>query len=581
MPRRTQGKQVVVYSPGMSASSSVSAPPLDSHSQIHRGQIVDLLQQRIFPGEVFVKDGQISAIREVSQVDETDGFLMPGFVDSHIHIESSLLTPPEFARLAVAHGTVAAVCDPHEIANVMGIAGVRYMQAESERTPFHFFFGVPSCVPATIFETSGATLGLAEVRELLSDPRFTHLSEVMNVPGVLHGDPVLLGKLAAAQDRQIPIDGHAPGLFGEALREYVRHGISTDHECTSLEEARQKLWLGQKIQIREGSAAKNFSTLWPLLKEAPRSCMLCSDDLHPDDLVIGHISRLAAAAIQSGVDLFSVLHAACRTPVLHYRLPVGQLQVGDRADFVRVRDLKSLEVVETWLQGELVFHRGACLLPRLPIPICNHFSAQPIEKESLRVCARAGKLRVIVAHDRQLLTDCEILSPKVVDGAVVSDPDRDVLKLVVQSRYNKEPPQVAFVRGFGLVEGAIATSVAHDSHNVIAVGADDDALLLAINRVLAERGGLCVVSKNETRCLPLPIAGLMSDADGREVAAQYVLLNQLAAACGCPLAAPLMTLSFLALLVIPSLKLSDRGLFDGNKFQFVDLFVETDVPHTS
>ncbi len=556
--------------------STPLGPPSDSaqnaNPQVHTGQIIDLVQQRIFPGKVVSHLGVITSITPCT-ADEVDaGFLLPGFVDSHIHIESSLLTPAGFARLAVSHGTVAAVCDPHEIANVLGAAGVLYMIEQGQRTPFHFFFGVPSCVPATIYETSGATLSAQQVGELLSDPRVTHLAEVMNFPGVLHGDPDLLGKLQAAKQRQLPIDGHAPGLFGEALREYVSHGISTDHECTTLEEARSKLLLGQKIQLREGSAAKNFRALMPLLREFPHSCMLCSDDLHPDDLLVGHINRQVKAALSEGVDLFSVLHAACRSPVLHYRLPVGQLQVGDRADFVRIRDLASLEVEETWLSGQAVYRRGELLLPHLPVPRPNHFVASPISAESLRVPSREGKLRVISVKDRQLLTDSLVVSPHVENGEVCSDVSHDVLKLVVKSRYDERPAQVAFVHGFGLTCGALATSVAHDSHNVIAVGTDDDSLLLAMNTVISNQGGLCVVGKQEQRFLPLPIAGLMSDREGSEVAAAYSELNRIAAACGCTLGAPLMTLSFLSLLVIPALKLSDRGLFDGNAFRFVDLF---------
>ncbi len=547
-----------------------AAPSTASH--VHTGQIIDLVQRRIFPGKVIVQSGVITAISACAADEADAGFLLPGFVDSHIHIESSLLTPTEFARLAVSHGTVAAVCDPHEIANVLGTAGVLYMIEQGQRTPFHFFFGAPSCVPATTFETSGATLSAKEVAALLSDPRVTHLSEVMNVPGVLHGDPDLLGKLQAARQRQLPIDGHAPGLYGEALREYVRHGISTDHECTTLEEAHAKLLLGQKIQLREGSAAKNFSALMPLLREFPSGCMLCSDDLHPDDLVVGHINRQVKAALDAGLDLFSVLQAACRNPVLHYRLPVGQLQVGDRADFVRISDLASLQVEETWLAGEPVFRRGELLLPHLPVPLPNHFVASPLTADSLRVPAREGKLRVISVKDRQLLTEELFVSPRTAEGEVLSDVSRDVLKLVVKSRYDARPPQVAFVHGFGLRKGALATSVAHDSHNVIAVGADDDSLLRAVNTVLENKGGLCVVGTQEQSFLPLPIAGLMSDQEGKEVAAKYSELHRIAAESGCTLLAPLMTLSFLSLLVIPALKLSDRGLFDGNAFRFVDLF---------
>jgi len=536
------------------------------------GHLVDLHAQRIFPGRLQIRAGRIVAVEPLPASEVAPGFLLPGFVDAHLHVESSLLSPPMFARLAVTHGTVAAVCDPHEIANVLGVPGVRYMMEQGERVPFHFYFGAPSCVPATSYETAGAQLGPTEVTELLSDPRITHLSEVMNYPGVLHADPALLAKLHAARRLGRPIDGHAPGLFGEALRTYVSQGISTDHECQSLEEARSKLLLGQHILIREGSAAKNFSTLLPLLTESPQSCMFCCDDLHPDDLLLGHIDRLVQRAVAAGIDLFAVLQAACVNPVRHYQLPVGLLRVGDRADFVRVRDLTGWQVEETWIAGRRIYADGQSLIPKLTIPSCNQFAAAALRAESLQVAEQPGSLRVMVAHDRQLLTDCVLCPPKVREGLVVQDVERDLLKLVVKSRYDQHPPQVAFVRGFGLTQGALASSVAHDSHNVIAVGADDESLLRALNLVIAAHGGLAAVTPHGESLLPLPIAGLMSVEDGETVAAQYAQLNHLAAQSGCVLTAPLMTLSFLALLVIPELKLSDRGLFDGTNFQFVDRF---------
>lgn len=536
------------------------------------GHIVDVAARRIYPGCLHLSQSRITAIEPLAADAVDAGFLLPGFVDAHLHVESSLLSPPEFARLAVQHGTVAALCDPHEIANVLGVAGVRYMLAQAARVPFHFCFGVPSCVPATHFETAGATLGCSEVAELLADPRITHLAEVMNYPGVLSGDVDLLAKLSAARKLGRPIDGHAPGLSGDSLARYVRSGMGTDHECTTLKEAQEKLQLGQKILIREGSAAKNFDALWPLLGEHSAACMLCCDDLHPDDLLAGHINRLVQRAIASGVDLFAVLQAACVNPVRHYRLPVGLLAAGDSADYIRVRDLTSFAVEETCIAGQLVFQGGRFLIPALPVPICNRFAAAPIAAESLKVPVRPGVLRCIVAHDRQLVTESRLVAPTIRRGLVEADPHRDVLKLAVKSRYSDAPPQVAFVHGFGLRSGALASSVAHDSHNVIAVGADDEALLRTINLVLAAQGGLAAVTPDRELLLPLPIAGLMSDQDGARVAATYSELNRLAASQGCMLTAPLMTLSFLALLVIPSLKLSDRGLFDSARFQFVDLF---------
>lgn len=534
------------------------------------GQIVDIAGRRTWPGAVVVVDGRVAALEP--SADPDPGYLMPGFVDAHIHVESSLLAPSAFARLAVRHGTVAAVCDPHEIANVLGVDGVGLMLDAGAQTPFHFGWGAPPCVPATAFETSGATLGPAEVARLLADPRVTHLSEVMNVPGVLAGDPELGAKLAAARAAGRPIDGHAPGLGGAALAAYAAAGPSTDHESTTLDEAREKLALGIRAQIREGSAARNLDALLPLLDEAPGAVMLCSDDLHPDELQRGHIDRLVRRAVAAGIDVYRALQAACVTPVEHYRLPVGLLRPGDPADLIRVDDLARLEVVEVWLRGAPAWREDRCLLRPAGAPRRNRFEARPLAPEELRVPAGAGRLRALGVADRSLLTEALALPPRIEGGLAVADPGRDLLKIAVKSRYDDRPPAVAFVRGFGLRRGALAGSVAHDSHNVIGVGADDASLLQAMNLVIQARGGLAVVGPHGHRLLPLPLAGLMSDQEGPEVAAAYAALQHDARALGGHLDAPLMTLSFLALLVIPHLKLSDRGLFDGDRFGFVGPF---------
>lgn len=541
---------------------------------VREGQIVDLHQRRIFPGRLAIAAGRITSVTPVETAPLD--YLLPGFIDAHVHIESSLLPPSEFARLAVRHGTVATVSDPHEIANVCGVAGVRFMLANAASVPFKVFFGAPSCVPATPFETAGSALEAAAVAELLQEDGIHYLSEVMNVPGVLHQDPELMAKIAAARAAGKPVDGHAPGLTGEALAVYARAGISTDHECVSLAEGREKLALGMHLLIREGSAAKDFDALVPLLADHPAQVMFCSDDRHPDDLLRGHINRLVGRAIAAGYPLFDVLRAACLNPVDHYGLTVGTLQVGEPADFIAVRDLTEFQVLETWCQGECVFRDNTVQMAQVPVTAINQIAAEAIEPQQLALPAKqadGGAIRVIQAHDGELVTRALTDLPSVQNDCLVADPKRDLLKLVVLNRYTPgAEPTVAFVRGFGLRTGAIASSVAHDSHNIVAVGCDDIDLAAAINQVIVDQGGLCAVHGEALQHLPLPIAGLMSAAEGVSVAQAYEALTQYAkTALGASLQAPFMTLSFMALLVIPELKISDRGLFDGREFRFVPL----------
>lgn len=541
-------------------------------TSLHRGRIVDIVARRVFPGEIEVRDGRIERVEEVQSSDD-DGFLCPGFIDAHVHIESSMLSPPEFARIAVVHGTVGTVSDPHEIANVLGIEGVRYMQEQALRTPCKIHFGIPSCVPATKFETAGAVLDSAAVEKLCADPSLLYLSEMMNFPGVIHRDPEVIEKIRIAKKFGKRIDGHAPGLRGDALKAYVAAGIETDHECFRIEEAREKLSLGMKILIREGSAAKNFDELWPLLREAPESCMFCSDDKHPDDLIAGHINRLCARAVSRGISPFDALAAACVNPVRHYGLRCGLLRPGDPADFVRLRDLAGFEVLETWIDGKCVARDGQPLLPRSGSPCINRFFAKPKHPDDFVVPAGGGSLRVIGAVDGQIVTKSEEAAPLIRDGHAVADPSRDLLKMAVVNRYADAPPATAFVRGLGLRHGAIASSVAHDCHNIVAAGVSDEDIARAVNLLVQHRGGIASVGPNGMEeVLPLPVAGLMSDGFAEEVAAGYVRVTKAAKTLGSTLHAPFMTLSFLALLVIPSLKLSDRGLFDGEKFSFVPLF---------
>ncbi|MFY7794541.1 MAG: adenine deaminase [Chitinophagaceae bacterium] len=540
------------------------------------GMVADCFNQTIHPAEISVIDGRIAAIRKlpVSDLPAHSPVIIPGFVDAHIHIESSMLVPSAFARMAVVHGTVATVSDPHEIANVCGLDGIDFMIEDGRRTPFKFNFGAPSCVPATIFETAGAAIDAADVEQLLDRPEIRYLSEMMNFPGALHGDPEVLKKIEAARLRGKPVDGHAPGLRGDDARRYIARGISTDHECFTAEEALDKLAAGMKILIREGSAARNFEALAPLLHEHWAMMMFCSDDKHPDSLAEGHIDQLCARAAGLGVDPFKILQVACVNPVLHYKLDVGLLRVGDPADFILVDDLQSFRVRETWIDGQCVARAGRTHIEQIQIPqgsIVNRFDCRPVTSEDLRVSVDVSEwdLPVIEARDGQLITGSLRLQPRKDGSEWVSDADNDVLKIVVVNRYHPAPVARAFIRGFGTKRGALASSVAHDSHNIVAVGVDDASIARAVNLVIRERGGVSCVDGESEEVLPLPVGGLMSTDDGYAVAAAYTRIDQMAKEAGSTLASPFMTLSFMSLLVIPSLKLSDLGLFDGDAFRFM------------
>lgn len=536
------------------------------------GNIVDVLNSRVYPGTLDISNGKIMRIVEDDK--EHDSFIVPGLVDAHVHIESSMLVPSEFARLAVVHGTVAAVSDPHEIANVLGMDGVRYMMDNGELVNFKFYFGAPSCVPATVFESSGAKIGVAQVEKLLKERRIKFLSEVMNFPGVLNDDPEVMGKIGVAIRYGKVIDGHAPGLRGEALEKYVKAGISTDHECFDKDEAAEKVKLGMHILIREGSAAKNFDALCFLIEEHPDRCMFCSDDKHPDDLVRGHINELVKRALDMGMDRMRVLRCACVNPVLHYGLDVGLLQKGDAADFIVVDNFEEFNILKTYINGELVAQDGKCLLPKVSVSVVNKFRVGKKKVLDFFVKKEGERINVIEAIDGQLITNKVVETVKVSHGNVVSDTQRDVLKIAVVNRYRDARPAVGFVKNFGLKKGAIACSVAHDSHNVIAVGATDEAICDAVNLVIENKGGLSVVYDDVWEVLPLPVGGIMSNEDGLMVAEAYLRLDRFACELGSKLMAPFMSLSFMALLVIPKIKLSDRGLFDGEKFEMMSLFAQ-------
>ena len=534
------------------------------------GNIVDVVAGRLFPGTLTIEGGRITTV--IEQPVNEHHYIVPGLIDAHIHIESSMLIPSEFARLAVVHGTTATVSDPHEIANVLGTEGVRFMIRNGSRVPFKFYFGAPSCVPATAFESSGASLGPDEVEELLSMPNINYLTEMMNFPGVLNDDPEVMKKLEVARTLGKPVDGHAPGLRGESLSKYIAAGITTDHECVSTEEAEEKASKGMKILIREGSAAKNFEALAPLIRSCPDQVMFCSDDKHPDDLEAGHINRLVQRAIGKGFDPIVVLRCCTLNPVRHYNLDAGLLQPGDPADLVIVDGLETFNIRSVWVNGILVATEGRSLIGSLETEPVNRFDARPVAPPELVVPAGNLDIRVIRAFDGQLVTGSEVVNPLVIDGNVAGDPERDILKLVVLNRYQPSLPAVSFITGFGLKQGAIASTVAHDSHNIVAVGADDDSLVRAINLVIASKGGISAVDGRMEEVLPLPFAGIMSGSDGYGIASRYRIMDRHAKHMGSRLSAPYMTLSFMALLVIPELKLSDRGLFDGSAFQFTSLF---------
>jgi adenine deaminase len=536
------------------------------------GNLVDIFNKKIQPSVITVENGRIAAIKPVSQEQlPVSNYILPGFTDSHVHIESSMLVPSEFAKLAVTHGTVATISDPHEIANVCGMNGVYFMIENGRKVPFKFNFGAPSCVPATTFETAGATLNSKDVEALLQLHDIRYLSEMMNFPGVLFNDDEVLKKIAAAHKLNKPVDGHAPGLRGEKAKQYIEAGISTDHECFTKEEALDKLQYGMKILIREGSAAKNFEALIELLHEHENMMMFCSDDKHPDSLVEGHINQLCARAVAKGIDVFKVLKAACINPVLHYKLPVGLLKENDAADFIIVEDLQHFNVLQTYIDGKLVAENGQSFITSVPTEPINYFDCKTIAANDLAVVyGNENNIAVIEALDGQLITNKLAVIPTVKDGLLISDIENDILKIIVVNRYRQAPIAKAFIKNFGLKQGAIASSVAHDSHNIIAVGVDDESIAKAVNLIIKESGGVSCVSTDDEKILALPVAGLMSTNDGYEVAQAYTAIDAMAKQIGSTLASPFMTLSFMALLVIPHLKLSDKGLFDGDSFRLIE-----------
>ena len=536
------------------------------------GKIVDILNKKIFDGELVFDNNKIISIKPVSlSTNQPTNYILPGFIDSHVHVESSMLVPSEFAKLAVVHGTVASISDPHEIANVCGIEGVEFMIENGNTVPFKFNFGAPSCVPATMYETAGAALDAVAVDALLQKKEILYLSEMMNFPGVLFNEEEVMKKIAAAKKYNKPVDGHAPGLRGADAKKYIDAGISTDHECFTADEALEKLKYGMKILIREGSAAKNFEALIELMNEHYAMMMFCSDDKHPDSLVHGHINQLCARAVAKGIDVFKVLQAACINPVLHYNMEVGLLKEGDAADFIVLENLVDFKVKQTYINGQLVAENGKSLIKTKKPGVINQFSCAEKQVADFEIKHKGEKeIFVVEALEGQLITNKLTAVPIITNGNIVSDIENDILKIVVVNRYKNAPVAKAFVKNFGIKQGAIASTVAHDSHNIIAVGVDDESICKAVNLVIKEQGGISAVNGSLLKLMGLPVAGLMSNEDGYKVAAGYTAIDKMTKEqLGSTLAAPFMTLSFMALLVIPHLKLSDLGLFDGDGFKFI------------
>lgn len=536
---------------------------------IVQGNIVDILNRKIYKGEVIIKNGKIDHIRKASHHIET--FIIPGFIDAHIHIESSMLVPSEFAKKAVIHGTVATVSDPHEIANVLGVKGVEFMIENGKKVPLKFNFGAPSCVPATSFETAGAIINSDDIKKMMANPDIKYLAEMMNYPGVLFQDNEVMKKIAWAKHYHKPIDGHAPGLRGKKLSSYIDAGISTDHECFSYEEGLEKLQKGMKVLIREGSAAKNFDALIDLLPEYYEDIMFCSDDKHPDDLLVGHINQLCARAVAKKMDVFKVLQVACVNPVKHYKLEVGILQKNDDADFVIVNNLTDFNVLQTYINGQLVAENGKSYVKTVDFELLNNFSVNKKHVSDFKFISSSKKIKVIEAIDGELVTNELKFDSLIVNGNLISNCKDDILKISVVNRYQNSTPSIAFIKNFGLKEGAIASSVGHDSHNIIAVGVSDELICKAVNLLINNKGGICAVTECNEKVISLPVAGIMSNQPAEIIGKAYAELDEMAKQMGSKLRAPFMTLSFMALLVIPNLKLSNKGLFDAKNFKFTSL----------
>lgn len=564
--------------------------------------IYDVVSHTIRPVRISIENGIFTKVAPitVTEKDPVDvrGLVIPGFIDSHIHIESSMITPAQFARIAVRHGTTSVVCDPHEIANVLGIDGIELMIKNANEVPFNFFFTAPSCVPATTFETSGAILNSSDIEYLLKKDEIVALGEMMNFPGVINGDEEVLKKLDLARKYGKPIDGHAPLLSNENLDKYLAQGISTDHECTNILEAIEKKLKGMKIMVRDGSSALNMEGLfnidegnlliknpssWDLIYRdiferkifSPIFDFIVSDDKHPNDLIKGHLNLSIKKAVDLGIDSLKAIDMVTINPAYHYNLNCGAIVEGAKADFIVVDSISDCNVLRTYVAGECVFDGENVLFDVPEIETNNSINASKKSSGDFDIHYDGDEceVNVIECFDGELLTKKTTAKLSVKDGIIQPDVHKDILKIAVVERYGGNTVANAFIKGFGLKKGAIASSVAHDSHNIIVVGNNSDMMAQAVNRVIDDMGGIAIVSEQFSDSLPLPIAGLMSNENAYDVAQKLAILHKRAATLGCELQAPFMTMAFMSLLVIPSLKISDKGLFDGDSFEFVDVVI--------
>ena len=534
-----------------------------------KGNIVDIKNRRIYKGTLITKNNIITDI--IEENNNNTEYILPGLINSHVHIESSMVTPLEFSKEAIKHGTVAVVTDPHEIANVLGVDGINFMLDNSKLSPLKFYFGVPSCVPATGFETSGAIINSKITDELLQKDSFKFLSEMMNFPGVIYDDQEVHKKLKSSLKYNKPIDGHAPGLKGTDLEKYISSGISTDHECTTYKEAEEKIKLGMKIQIREGSAAKDFQSLFQLIDNHTNNTMICTDDTHPDDLVKGHINVIIKQALDKELDIFNILQTVCINPVKHYNLEVGLLQKNDLADFIVIDNFENFNILKTIINGKVQFENNEIQFSNTSFNEINNFNAKPISISDITLSKTSNnKFNVINCFDGDLFTKRSIETIKTKNNTFISNTETDILKIVVYNRYNESKPIIGLIKGFGLKKGAIAQSIAHDSHNIIAVGTNDNDITNAINKIVENKGGISLADDNNILDIKLEIAGLMTNKPVKEIAEKYEFITHKTIELGSKLKSPFMTLSFMALLVIPEIKIGDKGIFDGVKFKFID-----------
>lgn len=562
--------------------------------------MLDVITDSIYPARISVEGGFFKEIVPIVINDDSEldisGIILPGFIDSHIHIESTMLTPAQFAKLAVRFGTTSVVCDPHEIVNVAGTDGIDFMIENSKSVPFNFYFSIPSCVPATCFETSGAILDSETIGELLKKDEAVALGEMMNFPGVINGDGEVLAKLEKAKELGKPIDGHAPLLSGKDLDKYIAEHISTDHECSNFAEAIEKKEKGMKIMVREGSSAKNMEALFDFsdrldywknhesFGKMPNEVLekrihlpifdfIVSDDKHTTDLIKGHLNESIKKAIDLEVSPISAIEMVTVNPSTHYNLNTGAIVKGMQADYVVVDNLNDLNILKTYVAGKCVFDGENVLFDVEETEFKNTFDVSKKESEDFEISCDepSADVNVIRCFNGELITEAESATLETKNGFVQPDLEEDILKIAVVERYGGNSIANGFITGFNLKKGAIASSVAHDSHNIVVVGTNSEDMANAVNCLIDNEGGFAIVDGDFEDSLALPIAGLMTNEDSHEVAEKLEKLHKTAADFGCKLDSPFMTMSFMALLVIPAIKISDKGLFDCINFEFIDV----------